>query len=479
MRIDLMRPLPWVLIGLVLSIGLAIRLDYSPDSMHYVDIARSLVSGHGLTSFHLHVYSESVPDAALFWPPAYPVLIAALMRIGLAPLVAVRAVFVLAFTATALFIYLVGRTLSTRTVGIICLMIWLGVAPHLNIWSYAWSEPLFIAVSAAFVLALARAVKNSFNPAGLFLAGVLAGLATMCRYTGIASLVAALIALAGLVYAMRPRRAGIVLVTSLVLVLLGFAIVTSPWFLHNRSVAGSFMGVARPPAVTSLPESIARMARSLGSDLIVPLGVAAILIALAGERRTSWRETLKNVIAPAENPIALVSAVWMVVYLGMLLVVASTYEFDPIDTRLTSPVYIVLIPLLIHTGYRIYAGGAPVSDRLSGSALRLVLVLLIASAVVNGGARLQLLKRDSAEVPAVAGWIEERTPENSLFVALDAWWIRFRTGRPVVESADMEDLSPEKVSRFLRRFGHRFPALYLLSSQTASRRSELVRRYAG
>jgi 4-amino-4-deoxy-L-arabinose transferase-like glycosyltransferase len=478
LRIDLMRPLPWVLIGLALSMSLAVRLDYSPDSMHYVDIARNLASGQGLTSFHLNVFSQSVPDAALFWPPAYPVLLAAFMKLGLAPLLAVRAVFVLAFTATAVLMYLIGKRLATRTGGIICLMIWLGVAPHLNIWAYAWSEPLFIALSAAFVLVLARAVRRSFQPAGFLAAGALAGLATMCRYTGVTALVAGLVATACLIYVKRPRRAGLVLVTSLVLVLLGFALVASPWFLHNRSITGNFMGVARPPAITSLPESIARMARSLGSDLMLPLGVAAILIALGGSSRASFGGTLKNMIAPADNPIAFISVVWTVVYLGTLLVVASTYEFDPIDTRLTSPVYIVLIPLLIAIGYAVYAGGSAVSERLSGAALAVVFGLLVASVVVNCGARLQLLKRDRAEVPAVAEWIEDRTPHNSLVVGLDAWWIRFRTGRPVLESGDMIDLSPGKVSAFLRKFGRDFPAIYVLASGTTAEKSELKRGYA-
>jgi hypothetical protein len=474
-----MRPLPWVLIGLALSVSLAVRLQFSPDSMHYVDIAKNLASGQGLTTFHLHVYSESVPDSALFWPPAYPAVLAAFIRIGLGPLAAVRAAFVLAFVATAVFIYLIGKALSTRTVGIICLMIWLAVAPHLNIWSYAWSEPLFIALSAAFVLTLARAVRDSFHPGGLVLAGVLAGLATMCRYTGITSLIAALLTLACLTYAMRPRRSGFQLVRAVVFVLLGFGIVASPWFLRNLSVTGSIMGIARPHSITSLPESIARMARSLGSDLMLPLGVTGILIALGGPRRTSWWVDLKSLIVPAGSPIALVSAIWTVTYLGTLLVVASTYEFDPIDTRLTSPVYIVLIPLLIQAGYGIYAARTSVPDRLSGLALRLVLLLLAASVVINCGARLELLKRDRDEVPAVEQCIKEATQERSLCVGLEAWWIRFRTGRPVLESADMEDLTPEKVSRFLERFGHDFPAVYLLSSQPGTDESELIREYAG
>lgn len=478
MRLDLMRPLPWIVLGLALSASLAVHLEFSPDSMHYVDIAKRLASGQGLSSYHLNVYSESVPDRVLLWPPAYPVLLAACMKIGLAGLWAVRAVFILAFLVTSACIYSIGRLFSSKAVGLISLLVWLAMAPQLHIWSFAWSEPPFIALSSLFILAFAASARDSFHPAKMFLAGVLAGSATMCRYTGATTVAAGLIALAWLTYARLPRRRLLAFIRSAVLLISGFASVSTPWFMRNLSLTGSLAGMPRPPAVVGPIESAARMVRSVGADLIMPLGIMAVLLTLSARNRSGWFSALARSAVSSDRPVTTISAVWISVYCITLLVAASLWEFDLITSRLMSPVYIVLIPLLVQTGYGMFAGAHGMQDRLSPRALGLVFALLLASTIVNGGARFEVLKRDRAAITPVEEWIKESTQETSLFVAIEAWWIRFRTGRAVLESGDAEDLTPQKVCRFLDRFGDRFSSIYLLTSGPVLPSADLVRQYA-
>ena len=479
LRIDYWHPVLWILVGLVLSISLSIHIVYTPDSMHYVDIARNLSSGEGLTTYYLNIDSASVPDRVLPWPPLYPFLLAAWMKAGLSADWAVRLILVLSFVLSSIMIYILARTLSGRQVAVLSIVVWLCIAPFIRIWTFAWSEAVFITLSGAFLMVLAASARASFSLAKLVVAGALAGLAAICRYVGIACILTALVSLAYLLYAVKPRRRKAQSLTWLFGILLGYIPVCLPWLFYNLSITGSLTGVSRPPAVYGLLENAARVLTILARDLMLPVGILVTLAVLSPVNRGSLRSVFGRISSTNTRAAVTICCAWSVVYGLVIIVAASICRFYRIDTRLVCPIYVGLIPLLIHIGYSIYTSTQGRKVVLSRRALGVVLVILIASAFGSAGIDVFRILRDRNRTSMTLTWINETTPPSSLFIGGDISWVRFETGRPVLESGWKSDseLTPESVSRFLEKFGEHFSRTYLMYRELRADDLKTIERY--
>jgi len=139
---------------------------------------------------------------------------------------------------------------------------------------------------------------------------------------------------------------------------------------------------------------------------------------------------------------------------------------EPLNTRYTCPIYSALIPLLVYLGYGIYVAQQDRQIKFPNFALGIVFLLILATSLVNVGIESHLVIEEKSNVAKIESWIKEETPETSLFVGKAIWWIRFETGRAVLESGypSMPELNPKRVSDFLRRFGKNFNRIYLFFS---------------
>jgi hypothetical protein len=122
-----------------------------------------------------------------YWPPLYPLSIAAVKATGLAGLLgAARIVSVFSFIISIVTIYLLGLELGKRFVAHFSVISSLFLASMIFLFCFCWSETLYIMVSLLLFLVLTRLLRS---PEGeetryLILSGIFSGLGTITRFVG-------------------------------------------------------------------------------------------------------------------------------------------------------------------------------------------------------------------------------------------------------------------------------------------------------
>ncbi len=451
------------MLGLVLSASFAVRLEFSPDSVLYFDIARNIAAGEGFSSYHLELDSAFVPEKRLLWPPLYPLLLASGIKLGLSALWSARLILIISYLLCLLCVYKIGEIHSSPSFGIVCLVMWLVISCFSEVWRHVWSEPLFYLLVGVFFLLFNTAVR-SLSRSLFILLGIVAGLAVMCRYLGVSLSISAL---AGLFFLLAANNneggKGTTYLTGMFCALIPFIIIVGPWFYRNYLLTGRLTGIDRPASVSGLFTNISRFLQTTLTDMILPLLVSGGLIAWAYFKRGE-RSGLKNLRDREPDALILLSIIWIAVYALVLIYTASVYYFDAINSRLVSPIYLVLMPLILIVGYKYYENIAG-EIKLDNLILGLIAVLLLGFAGYQTNQGLAGLKLDKMKIylPA-AVWIKENTPPDSLFIGSESWWVRFKTERRILELGYPEKLReiPAKVDNFLRKFGKRFSKTYLV-----------------
>ncbi len=150
-------------------------MGISPDSESY------LVTANRFTQER---WGESLN---LYWPPLYPLSIAAIKAVGLVGLLgAARIVSVLSFIVSIIAVFLLGMELKEKYVAHLCTISCLFLAPMVYLFCFFWSETLYIMLSLLFFVALTRLIKATGGEETryLILSGILAGLGTITRFVG-------------------------------------------------------------------------------------------------------------------------------------------------------------------------------------------------------------------------------------------------------------------------------------------------------
>ncbi|MBV8992236.1 MAG: hypothetical protein JO287_00705, partial [Pseudonocardiales bacterium] len=114
----------------------------------------------------------------------------------------------------------------------------LALSPSLlNVYTWLWSEPVYIAVSLAYLAVLVRiAGAARAGRTAIVVCGVLAGAATLTRYSGISLLPVAAVVLVGRSLPWR-KKVGDVLVFGI-----SFACLVLPWLVRNAVITGHLVG---------------------------------------------------------------------------------------------------------------------------------------------------------------------------------------------------------------------------------------------
>ncbi len=453
--------LPWIavcLFALALPFLPFFHPLLSPDSLHYADIARTLVRGGGLATWHLHLGSRAVPDPFLYWPPLYPAALAGGLKLGLGIEGAFRLVTSLSLLVSALGVFWASLLFRGRGFALLCGAAWLAFWPFQKFWFHAWSEIPFTALSALLLAFLARPASRPSSPWWFLPAGCAAGLAVLCRYPGVAALLPAALAL---FLVSRKERVPLLSPSTLAraaLFLVPFLLLVLPWLLRNLSLGGPF-GPPRKPALegalffqgVSLFKATLRL-------LYLPAG-AALLLAFLGR----WAGKEESPRTRWNKEVLLLHLAFLASYGALLLVLGGLIRFDRIRSRLAGPMLVSLLPLALACGWEVSRrswkkvpspGGLPFLGVILAAAWAGGILL---RGFPSGGDKRML-------PPPVKVWIEKNTPGGALVVAPRGWWVPYQTGRPVLESGypEQKPLSPEGVEAFLARFGGRFPGVYLL-----------------
>jgi len=161
------------------------------DSAQYVSMAKNLMAGHGaatsLAWSEEHLRLGRIPVAQTNLPPGYPLLIALVSHVGVAPLWSALLVAAVCFGIVPLLLYWLLRQAATPRVPAFVVsaawfvlpVVWANVLACL-------SEMTYVALSLACVACLRRSELSARHAnAWLLLAGLAAGAAFVVRYAAL------------------------------------------------------------------------------------------------------------------------------------------------------------------------------------------------------------------------------------------------------------------------------------------------------
>lgn len=342
----------WLLLG-VLAVGAGWVFSItrhgagmSPDSAIYVATAESLVSGNGLTV----PFGDSPGQPLVHFPPFYPLTLAVMGWMGIDIRLAARLLNAMLLAGTTLLLaatlHLTSRDPRKTILGATLLILSPVV---LKIFSMAWSEPLFLFFTlGSFLSLLVGAAKDARIL--IFTSAILAGLAALTRYAGIAILMAgtgALFIIGSSGLRAKIRDAGSYFVA-------GFAPL-SLWFLRNLYVAGEAVNrevSIHPITRGHLWQAIETFAGWLFLPVEFPgrLKAVFLLVFLSIASwvlfwlffRPSGRAVEEQVSEIRERTYLKMIAVYVSVY--ALFLIASITFVDantPLDDRILSPLFIL------------------------------------------------------------------------------------------------------------------------------------------
>jgi hypothetical protein len=439
---------------------------FSADSRNYVNVARNLLAGQGLVQDTAGFGESRFPTRArLPQPygvhgPLFPVAIAALSRLGMAPEDAALFLPILfAGLTVAGAGFLLHRLYDLETalwsVGLL-----VASFPVTFLATTAWSELLATAFLFASLLALLWRTPERQRPSTLLLAGLLAGLAFAARYP----LVVALPLGALLLLARDGLRANLKRVA---LYGLGFATMAAPIVARNVMVIGSPTGATRGPSTIGLFLNLRVAARVLLDQWVAgptakhgpyPGAIATLVLLLIlalwlrrrGEAR-AWLVDGRRFILWA----------WPLGYAGYLVLQRSVMHFDFLDARLLGPA-LVFVPCLVAVALRALV---PVSGPV-------VLAVIAAVALVRGGLVVdRIRKTPPAEEPRPGQdserlrWVKKRTTSKDLLVVMRGTDLAFLLDRPSLyftRSPEMTPMTREALGALLEDACPRYERVFLV-----------------
>lgn len=311
----------------------------SPDSVGYIASARHLVQGQGLLLY------DSAP--LVEQPPFYPIVLALVeWLLGFDALVAGRAVNALLH---GLIVCLAGLLMARclhdappfMVAGVLFVLL---SAPLLEVAVMAWAEPLFILLALAFLLGLGSYLA-SHDRSLLLLISLAAALACLTRYIGVTLVltgVAAILFLTNAKPSVKITHSLLFAIVSILPLLL--------WVIHNYVLTTTFFG-PRTPSRFALGQNLDLTVRVLLSWFIpwqvsaplpglIVLGVLAVgIVTILAKNRWRTPEVAWCMLAP--------TGLFVISYLGFLIVSSTVIAFDKIDNRLVSPVYVPMVLLVL------------------------------------------------------------------------------------------------------------------------------------
>lgn len=205
---------------------------YSPDSLVYEAIASNLLSGAGFSMPPYH--------PTMIKEPLYPVIIAAMKWALDLDQTGVIVIQILTNPLIAILVFHLGAELFDQTAARLS-SLFIAVVPVYGVLSF-WvlTEHVFIILFLATILLLVRA-RRSHHWGMYLLAGGLLGVSALSRNIVVPLAVLLPVVLLGC----EPQHSRKALARNLVVFVLAFAVVTTPWMFRNKEKLGLFSISAR------------------------------------------------------------------------------------------------------------------------------------------------------------------------------------------------------------------------------------------
>lgn len=241
-----------VILGTLVALAFVIRLVYvllnpSPpivdDSLHYDDIASNLAAGNGFSMSSEHLLEADRPAGGgpgptARRPPLYPVFLSLFYRAFGHNYLAVLIAQAILGTLVCYLIYALAMAAFGRR---LAAQVALGLAaiypPFVKYCAGLLTETIFLLLTVAAFLA-AHAVVTRGRLCASVLAGVLGGLATLCRPTAMFFLPLHGVFLLWALKGPAPARRWI---SHMLAYAVAFMLVLSPWWIRNYIVFDAFI----------------------------------------------------------------------------------------------------------------------------------------------------------------------------------------------------------------------------------------------
>jgi 4-amino-4-deoxy-L-arabinose transferase-like glycosyltransferase len=398
---------------------------FSPDSMNYVNVARNIAEGNGITQPTLGFNQrrinpdDDIPAPLIAHPPLYPLLISWVTRIGVSAPVSALLVSASGLALIFVLVFKLAAALYGEKVALTSMGLSLFYGPLRYIAGFAWSDPVAIALMLFCLLLL---VRKSAAGRFVFTAGFVAGLAFATRYAFLPLLP---VGAAFLIISSPSARR----IRNVCLYGFAFALVAGSVWGHNFVATGSLMPPSRR-APADLSETMVTAFRSIFGRYMIGLSprlqfslfaVSLLVCAISLFKGGIVRRTREVFVA--NNRYLLVA--WSLTYLIFIVAQRSAWFFGEDRAnemlRIAAPAGIVL--LICWTSLLINSLQVP----LSGITI-IVLLLLSVSIWREGRAMTQVPRFDLQQqvryFPRLA-WIAAHTSNADLIIGEDTVDIPF------------------------------------------------------
>lgn len=397
----------------------------TPDSAMYIAAAKSLLAGEGYRGY----------DGAPFvqWPPLYPTLLALGGILGADPMQTAPVLHAVAFgvlvSCAGWLFFSHLREPRFAWIGFLAVLLsW----PLLQVAMKIWSELIFVLLTLLF-LGYAPALLARPTWPRLILFALLAALAAMQRYAGLALILAGTgMILRFMNQASIRRRTGYAL--GFCLMAVGPLLV---WLIRNHRIASTLTGDRTTSAQLMIPESVSHFAGTLSTWLVPPLlpawmgivlGTCLVAVMTLGFTAQARSE---NMVVPLHDRVVLL---FVGVYTVFVLVSSTIQAAALPDNRLLSPLYVPLAYLFM-TGFERstkwgsgYVSNTGTLQRVVAGACMVWLLYPAMSTAMYVTIRASY-NTNAWHESALARWLQENPPEGRLY-SNQPWVVYLTTEQP-------------------------------------------------
>lgn len=326
---------------------------YTPDSIYYLLVSKSIAAGHGITLFNYSLFDPHFVPYTM-WPPLYPVLLSSTLSplfIQAGLLACLAAFSYVLFTDLARIHWLAALVLS-----VVVVLPW----PMLMDASYVWSELFALFWVFVAMTALGRIGESlGKRPVAYWLLAVVAlSLAVYTRY-------AALVFLPGLMLAMlrAPLEWRYRWAMSVATPFVG-GVLLAPLLLRNLMMSGHLSGAARAVSKLSSEDLWSSVFLYVGwifgndkwERAVFVISLLALVLALVvyrlDRRRLTEVVTDQNDGAPW---LAWIASSFAVAYVVGIVLLRAWKNFD-LSVRMVSPVAPFLLLALVSWAVVVWRG---------------------------------------------------------------------------------------------------------------------------
>ncbi|MCC6145609.1 MAG: glycosyltransferase family 39 protein [Candidatus Hydrogenedentes bacterium] len=460
-------------------VSLSRTLWFSPDSFLYVDVAQNLLLGRGLThsviitSSSHHTSGLSVPLEE--WAPGFPLLIAALMRLGVpggyaALLIASAALPLLLFSSWRIMRHAFGAGSAAVASGL--LLVYL---PVVYVFRHAWSDGPALAL---LLSGMAILFGGPTTARRAFVSGLLFGAACVFRYAMLPLLVLGPLCLLAQerdhnLYG--GRRALPVIARQFAAWCAGVASLLMPVIASNLARIGHPFGDARPPSAVDWKTVVSDVFETVAAGYVprdvlsVPVQVKMLTVLVLTVLLVAvLRRRMVPLFGETVNRGGWILAAMAFGYTSYIVAIRMLVEFDRLGPRLLLP---ALVPVVCLLGAFLVRG----LGLRDASAFLLAMLLLSCGALWQGAALWsmpeQTLKQRISDSERLR-WIVDNTGTEDLIIGDSAFDIPLYCGPrhvwcyvPVPDPAHF--LGEADVKTFLGKHQGAFRHAYLVIRKAA------------